>query len=361
MPYRLSDLELASRLSFFLWSSIPDDALLAVATRGTLHEPAVLQQQVRRMLADPRSSALAKNFAGQWLWLRKLQYALPDPVLFPAFDDNLRQAMREETERFVDSQLRENHSVSDLLTANYTFVNQRLAEHYEIPNVYGSHFRRITVTDERRFGLLGHGSVLTATSYANRTSPVIRGLWLLENFLGAPPPPPPPNVPSLRENDEGAKPTTVRARLELHRRNPACATCHRAMDPPGFALENFDALGRWRAIDAESQEPIDASSVMPDGTKFNGVVEFRQALVTRRVEFITTVVEKLLTYAMGRGAEYYDRPAVRRIVQDAASTDYRWSAIILGIVQSPPFQMRVVTADPAVLKAANTASPAGRP
>jgi hypothetical protein len=227
--------------------------------------------------------------------------------------------------------------------------------------VYGSHFRRITVTDERRFGLLGHGSILTATSYANRTSPVIRGLWLLENFLGAPPPPPPPNVPSLRENDEGATPTTVRARLELHRRNPACATCHRVMDPPGFALENFDALGRWRSIDAESKEPIDASSALPDGTKFDGPVEFRQALVKRRAEFITTVVEKLLTYSMGRGAEYYDRPAVRQIVRDAAVHDYRWSSIILGIVQSPPFQMRVVTADPAALKAANTASPAGRP
>jgi hypothetical protein len=359
VPYRLNDLELASRLSFFLWSSIPDDELVAVAKRGQLSDPNVLQQQVRRMVADPRSTALAKNFAGQWLWLRKLNFVLPDPLLFPTVDDNLRQAMRQETEMFIESQVREDRSLRELLTANYTFLNERTAQHYGVANVYGSHFRRVTLTDERRFGLLGHGSIQMVTSYANRTSPVIRGLWLLENFLGAPPPPPPPNVPPLKENIEGEKPTTVRARLEQHRRNPACATCHRTMDPPGFALENFDAVGRWRAIDAESKEPIDASGTMPDGTKFDGIVEFRGALARRHVEFITTVVERLMTYALGRGAEYFDRPAIREIVRNSAANDYRWSSIILGVVNSQPFQMRMITPDVATLKAEQTASPAG--
>jgi hypothetical protein len=359
VPYRISDLELASRLSFFLWSTIPDDELLAVAKRGKLSDPAVLEQQVRRMLADARASTLATNFAGQWLWLRKLQHAKPDPYLFPYFDDNMRQAMQRETELFVDSQVREDHGVSDLLTANYTFLNEQLARHYGIPYVYGDHFRRVTLTDERRFGLLGQGSILTVSSYPNRTSPVIRGKWLLENFLGTPPPPPPPNVPSLKENGEGAKPTTVRARLEEHRRNPACATCHRLMDPLGFALENFDALGRWRAVDAESKEVIDASGAFADGTKFDGPVEFRNGLMKLRVAFIETVVEKLLIYALGRGVDYYDRPAMRQILRDSAPNEYRWSSIILGIVRSTPFQMRAA-ADVAPLQAENRASPTRR-
>jgi Protein of unknown function (DUF1592)/Protein of unknown function (DUF1588)/Protein of unknown function (DUF1585)/Protein of unknown function (DUF1587)/Protein of unknown function (DUF1595) len=359
VPYRISDLELASRLSFFLWSSIPDDELLAVAKRGKLSDPVVLAQQVTRMLADSRSATLAKNFAGQWLWLRKLPYVAPDVSLFPSFDDNMRQAMRKETELFFNSQVREDRPVSDLLTANYTFLNEELAQHYGVPNVYGDQFRRVTLTDERRFGLLGQGSILTVSSYANRTSPVIRGKWLLENFLGTPPPPPPPNVPALKENDEGTKPTTVRQRLEQHRRNPVCASCHRNMDPLGFALENFDAIGRWRAVDAESQEVIDPSGAMSDGTKFDGVVAFRTVLLARRAQFVGTVVEKLLIYATGRGAEYYDRPAIRQILRESAPNDYRWSSIILGIVKSKPFQMRTA-ADAATVTADNIPSPMRR-
>jgi hypothetical protein len=307
------------------------------------------------MLADSRSSTLAKNFAGQWLWLRKLQHASPDPYLFPYFDDNLRQAMQRETELFFDSQVREDHGVSDLLTANYTFLNEQLARHYGIPNMYGDHFRRVTLTDERRFGLLGQGSILTVSSYGNRTSPVIRGKWLLENFLGTPAPPPPPVVPALKENGEGQKPTTVRARLEQHRKNPPCASCHRLMDPLGFALENFDALGRWREVDAESKDVIDASGAFADGRKFNGPVEFRNELMKRRVEFIETVVEKLMTYALGRGSEYYDRPAIRQILHDSPPNDYRWSSMILGIVKSKPFQMRMAP-EGATMTADNAAS-----
>ena len=358
-PYRISDLELASRLSFFLWSSIPDDELLAVAQRGKLSDPVVLEQQVGRMLADSRSAVLAQDFAGQWLWLRKLQHIAPNPDLFPYFDENLRQALRQETELFIESQMREDRSISELLTADYTFVNERLAQHYRIPHVYGSHFRQITLTDERRFGLLGHGSIHAVTSYPNRTSPVIRGKWLLENFLGTPPPPPPQDVPGLKENDEGERPTTVRQRLEAHRRSPACASCHRLMDPPGFALENFDALGRWRVEDAESKERIDASGTLVDGTTFDGPVEFRNVLLERRVEFVDTVVERLLTYALGRGTEYYDRPAIRKIVREAAASDFRWSSIILGIVKGDPFQMRAA-ANVAPLQAENTVSPARR-
>ena len=359
VPYRISDLELASRLSFFLWSSIPDDELLAVAQRGKLSDPVVLEQQVGRMLADSRSAVLAQDFAGQWLWLRKLQHIAPNPDLFPYFDENLRQALRQETELFIESQMREDRSISELLTADYTFVNERLAQHYRIPHVYGSHFRQITLTDERRFGLLGHGSIHAVTSYPNRTSPVIRGKWLLENFLGTPPPPPPQDVPGLKENDEGERPTTVRQRLEAHRRSPACASCHRLMDPPGFALENFDALGRWRVEDAESKERIDASGTLVDGTTFDGPVEFRNVLLERRVEFVETVVERLLTYALGRGTEYYDRPAIRKIVREAAASDFRWSSIILGIVKGDPFQMRAA-ANVAPLQAENTVSPARR-
>lgn len=360
VPYRISDLELASRLSFFLWNSIPDEALLTIAKQGKLSDPVVLQQQVKRMLADARASTLATNFAAQWLWLRKLQHTTPDPYLFPYFDENLRQAMGRETELFFDSQVREDRSVSELLTANYTFVNEPLARHYGMANVYGDHFRRAPLTDTRRFGLLGHSSILTVSSYANRTSPVIRGKWLLENFLGTPPPPPPPDIPALKENGEGSKPTTVRARLEEHRKNPACATCHRNMDPLGFALENFDALGRLRDRDAESKEPIDASGTLADGTTFNGPVEFRRALLKHRVAFIETVVEKLMTYGLGRGTDYYDRPAIRQILRESAPNDYRWSSIILSLVKSKPFQMRV-SGDAATLIADDTTSPTRRP
>ena len=338
--YRISDLELASRLSFFLWSSIPDNELLDVAARGKLRVPGMLERQVRRMLADRRSEAVIENFIGQWLYLRNVRQAAPDAQAFPEFDDNLRQAFQRETELFVESQIREDRSVLELLTAKYTFVNERLARHYGIPNVYGSHFRRVPVTDERREGLLGQGSILTITSYSTRTSPVKRGAWLLENLLGSPPPPPPPNVPLLKENGSGGDPpTSVRQRLEQHRRNPACASCHARMDPLGFALENFDAIGKWRTI-SEGNTPVDASAALLDGTKFEGIVGLRTLLLDRRAEFISAVTTKLLTYALGRGTEHYDNPAIRKITRDAAGRDYRWSSLILGVVSSPAFQMR---------------------
>ena len=343
VPYRLPDLTLASRLSFFLWSSIPDDELIDLAARGRLKDATVLEQQVKRMMADPRASAFVTNFGGQWLYLRNLRTQAPNADIFFEFDDNLREGFRQETELFVQDQLQADRSVIDLLTANYTFLNERLARHYGIANVYGSHFRRVSYPDDRRAGLLGHGSILTVTSYPNRTSPVVRGKWLLENLLGAPPPPPPPNVPALRENGEGAPPTTVRARLELHRKNPVCASCHAQMDPLGFALENFDAVGKWRAQDAEAKVPIDSSGTLPDGTKFDGPVEFRRALLGRRVDFATNLTEKLVTYALGRGLEYYDMPVVRQIIREAAPADYRWSGLIMGIVKSKPFQMRMVS------------------
>jgi mono/diheme cytochrome c family protein len=336
--YRVSDLELASRLSFFLWSSIPDDELLDLAERGQLKQPAVLDRQVRRMLADSRSKALVTNFAGQWLWVRNIRLHQPDPAIFPDFDENLRQAFEREVQLFLDSQIREDHGVSELLTADYTFVNERLARHYGIPNVYGNHFRRITVSDDARRGLLGKAGILTVTSYPNRTSPVFRGKWLLENVLGAPPPPPPPNVPALQENAAGAQALSMRQRMEQHRSNPACATCHKIMDPLGFALENFDAIGRWRTTDAG--RAIDASGVLADGSKIDGAASLRAALLSRREEFVTTAAGKLLTYALGRGVEYYDAPALRLIVRSAAGDDYRWSALIAGIVKSAPFQYR---------------------
>ncbi|OFW32323.1 MAG: hypothetical protein A3J28_05225 [Acidobacteria bacterium RIFCSPLOWO2_12_FULL_60_22] len=337
--YRISDLEMASRLSFFLWSSIPDDPLLDLAERGKLKDSVVLNQQVRRMLADPRSKALVSNFAVQWLSLRNLRTMSPDPKVFPDFDDNLREALQQETELFFESMLREDRSLLDLLNANYTFLNERLARHYGIPNIFGSHFRRVTLSDEVRRGLLGQASVLTATSYANRTAPTLRGKWVLENLLGAPPPPPPPNVPSLKEEGgrEG-KVLTMRQRMEQHRANPACAVCHTRMDPLGFALENFDALGKWRT--AEGSTPIDPSGALPDGTKFQGPAELRKILLDRREQFVTTVTEKLLTYALGRGVEYYDEPIIRKIMREAAPSDYRWSSLISGIVNSTPFQMR---------------------
>ena len=341
-PYRLSDLDLASRLSFFLWSSIPDDALLDLAADGRLSDPAVLEQQVRRMLQDPRSSALTENFAGQWLYLRNLRSVAPNGALFPTFDDNLREGFRRETELFFASQLGDDRGIVELLTADYTFLNDRLARHYDIPGVYGSHYRRVSYPDDRRAGLLGHGSVLLVTSHPNRTSPVVRGKWVLENLLGSPPPPPPPDIPALGENDEGREAATVRERMEQHRANPTCAACHAKMDPLGFALENFDAVGQWRSVDREADAPIDPSGAMPNGTPFATPAEFRAALLTEpwRSAFISTVTEKLLTYAIGRGLEYYDAPAVREIIREAESSDFRWSSIVGGIVKSAPFQMR---------------------
>ena len=348
--HRISDLELASRLSFFLWSSIPDDELLSLAERGKLKDREVLEQQVRRMLRDSRSKALVDNFAGQWLYLRSLPTSLPDQDSFSDFDENLREAFRREMELFFDSMIREDHSVVDLLNANYTFVNERLARHYGIPDVYGSRFRRVTLADEARWGLLGKGSILLVTSYPERTSPVVRGKFILENILGTPPPPPPPNVPALEENKE-SKPLTMRQRMEQHRANPACAGCHARMDPLGFALDNFDAVGKWRTTDtirtwnvyyisSIANVPIDASGTLPDGTKFDGPVGLRKILMDRPDQFVTTVTEKLLTYALGRGVEYYDQPTVRSIMREASRGNNRWSALILGIVKSTPFQMR---------------------
>jgi hypothetical protein len=335
--FRVSDLELASRLSFFLWSSIPDEELLAAAERGRLSDPAVLLPQVKRMLADARSAALVSNFAGQWLHLRNVRGVKPDPDGFPEFDENLREALLRETELFFEHQLREDRPVTELLTADYTFVNERLARHYGMPGVYGSHFRRVALTDERRRGLLGHGSILMVTSYANRTSPTLRGKWVLENLLGAPPPAPPANVPSLNDEPSAAD-SSVRERLEQHRRNPTCASCHASMDPFGLALENFDAIGKWRTRDG--QVPVDAVASLPDGTRVDGPNGVRNLLVGRRDRFAATVTEKLLTYALGRGVEYYDRPAIRKVLRDAAPAGWRWSSLIAGIVQSTPFQMR---------------------
>ena len=336
--YRLSDLELASRLSFFLWSSMPDDELLDVAARGGLQDPAVLEQQVRRMLGDARSQTLVSNFAGQWLFLRNMRLVQPDVETFTDFDENLRESFQKETELFIGSTLQEDRSVLDLLTADYTFLNERLARHYQIPNVYGSRFRRVTVRDEARKGLLGQGSILTVTSYANRTSPTLRGKWVLENILGAPPPPPPPNIPSLRPTNNEGKVLSLREQMAQHRTNPVCATCHARMDPIGFALDNFNAIGKWRTTDAGAV--IDASGTLPDGAQFNGPAELRQVLLRRPEEFVTTVTEKLLTYGLGRGVEYYDIPAVRKIVREAAPGQYRWSSLIVGIAKSTPFQMR---------------------
>ena len=336
--YKLGDLELASRLSFFLWSSIPDDELLAAAEQKKLQDPAVLDAQIKRMLADPKSQALVSNFAGQWLFLRNLQSSRPDNKTFPDFDDNLRQSFRKETEMLFDSIVREDHNVIDLLTADYTFVNDRLAQHYGIPNVYGTQFRRVAVKDPARRGLLGQGSILTVTSYPNRTSPVLRGKWILENILGTPPPAPPPNVPPFPENEEGAKPRPIREILEEHRRNPACATCHAVMDPLGFSLENFDATGEWRTKDKGG--PIDPSGVLADGTRVDGPLALRQALLKQPERFVDTMTEKLLTYALGRGLEHFDMPVVRTIVRDAAKQDYKFSALVFNIVKSTPFQMK---------------------
>ena len=340
--YALTDLEIASRLSYFLWSSGPDDELLALAERSRLNDPAILEQQVMRMLADPRATALVQNFAGQWLYLRNLRGAVPDPLVFPEFDENLREAFAKETEMFVESLLREDTSVLDLLGADYTFVNERLARHYGIEGIYGSHFRRVSLAPdmaERRGGIFGHGSLLTVTSYPNRTSPVLRGKWVLTNILGTPPPAPPADIPDLPDRGENGEAATVRDRLARHRESPACSVCHAPMDPLGLALENYNAVGQWRTT-GEAELPIDSSGNLPDGTVFEGPMGLRTLLLERRDQFVGTFTEKLLAYALGRGPEYYDRPTVRAITRAAASDNYRWSSIIVGIVQSTPFRMR---------------------
>jgi hypothetical protein len=338
--HRISDVELASRLSFFLWSSSPDDELLNLAVAGKLKDPNVLDHQVHRMLADSRArTALVENFFEQWLETRNVFLLAPDANQhFPWFDDNLRLAFVKEMDLFLDAQLKEDRSIVDLLTANFTFVNEQLARHYGIQGVYGSHFRRVTLTDENRWGLLGKAAVLSVTSYTTRTSPTIRGKWLLENILGAPVPPPPPNIPALEASNQGNKPLTVREMLETHRKNPVCASCHARMDPLGFSLENFDAIGQWRTRDAGA--PIDSSGVLLDGTKVEGPAALRQALVSQKEQFVRTVTAKLVTYALGREIESFDAPAIRGIVRAAGPDDYRWSSIILAIVKSAPFQMR---------------------
>ena len=338
--YRLGDVELASRLSFFLWSSIPDGDLLDLAEAGRLGDTVVLEAQVRRMLADPRAATLTTNFADQWLYLRNLDTAAPNLRLFPDFDDNLRNAFHQETQMLFASIVNEDRNVLDLLTADYTFLNERLAQHYNIPNVYGGHFRRVQLPEDSvRGGLLGHGSILTVTSYSTRTSPVLRGKWILDNLLGMPPPPPPPNVPPLEEPEPGVAAASMRERMEQHRVNPACAVCHRLMDPAGLSMENFDAIGRWRDR-GDNRTAIDAAGSIPGGGRFQGVTGLRDAVLAHPDVFVGTMTEKLLTYALGRGLDYHDGPAVRRIVRSAGDNDYRFSSLVLGIVKSTPFQMR---------------------
>ena len=338
--YRLGDLELASRLSFFLWGSIPDDELLAVAGRGKLKDAAVLEQQVQRMLRDPRSNALVNNFANRWLELSKIAGVVPDTDLYREFDENLREAMEKETKLFVGDQLHNDRSVTELVSANYSFLNQRLATHYGVPNVYGDHFRKVVFTDGVRGGLLGQGSILTLTSYGNRTSIVMRGRWVLANLLGAPPAEPPADVPALKDAGMDGAPRSLRERMEVHRKNPVCASCHMRMDPLGFSLENFDATGKWR-VESDGA-PIDSAAAMPDGTAFEGVKGLRSLLVSHRQDFARTLSGKLLAYAVGRGLESYDLPAVRKIAREAEKNDYRWSAIISGIVTSTPFSMGII-------------------
>lgn len=347
--FAISDVELATQLSFFLWRSIPDQELLGLAEAGRLSSPDVLEEQVRRMLADPRSDSLVSGFASQWLHLGKLNVIAPNSDLFPYFDDNLRSAFREETQQFFDYVLRNDRPLLELLDADYTFVNERLAEHYGIPDVYGSHFRKVPLTGGARGGLLGQGSILTVTSYPNRTAPTIRGKWVLENILSAPPPPPPPNVPGLRrENDEG-RVLSMRETMEQHRSNPVCASCHKVMDPLGFALENYDAIGYWRTVDAASGVAIDPSGTLPDGTPFVGLTELRDVLIAERSgDFVLTVIEKLLIYALGREVDYRDAPAMREIMRQSAPDDYRLTSLIQAIVHSTPFQMRRVPAHDAV-------------
>jgi hypothetical protein len=344
-PFTVSDLDLASRLSFFLWSSVPDEQLLNVAAAGRLKDQAVLEQQVRRMLADPRSESMVNNFAAQWLFLRDVEVKAPDLFLFQDFEENLRASFERETELFLDSILREDRSVLDLLTANYTFVNERLARHYGIPNVRGSQFRRVALPESSpRGGLLGQGAILTLTSYSTRTSPVLRGKYVLENLLASPPPPPPPDVPSLStEGDKPEQELSLREAMVRHRANPACANCHARMDPIGFALENFDAVGRWREHDAG--KPLDVASTLPDGTVVDGVAGVKKLLLKDPARFAGAVTEKLLMYAIGRNVQYFDAPAIRKIVREAAPSDYKFSELVLGVVKSVPFQMSLPGAE----------------
>lgn len=341
VAHPVSEVDLASRLSFFLWSSIPDEKLLDLAIAGRLREPEVLSAQVHRMLSDDRSDALVNNFTGQWLQLRNLEAkVVPDILMFPDFDDNIRKGFRTETQMFFGYILRQNRSALDLLNADYTFVDERLARHYGIPGVYGPQFRKVKLTDPNRRGLLGQGSILAMTSVATRTSPVYRGKYVLSTFLNTPPPPPPPNVPSLDQSNKDSKiPKTVRAQLELHRKNQPCAGCHRVIDPAGFALENFDSVGVWRDKGPDGA-PLDVAGTLADGTQVNGPVELRQAIASRPDAFVTVVTEKMLTYALGRGLEPADMPVVRRIVRKARENDYELSSIVMGIVESAPFQMR---------------------
>jgi hypothetical protein len=347
-PYRITDLELASRLSFFLWSSIPDEELLRVAQEGRLSRPSVLEAQTSRMLADTRSAAFVTNFAGQWLHLRNLRGIVPNSDLFPDFDDNLRQAFQREAELFFEAVLEEDRSVLDLMNADFTFVNERLAKHYDIPNVFGSDFRRVRATDPARHGLLGKGALLLATSHATTTSPVLRGKWVLENILGTPPPPPPANLDTaLKSDPPGSAPRTMREQMERHRTNPVCSSCHQTMDPIGFALENFDVVGKWRTSD-QAGLALNTGDVLADGSSVSGVVTLRQALLKRPDVFVQTLTEKLLVYALGRGLTHEDMPVVRKIVREAGQQGYRFSALLRGIVSSAPFQMRQrLSADPA--------------
>ena len=357
--HRITPLDLASRLSFFLLGHPPDDELLRLAETGALADPKTLDAQVRRLLADPRASSLVSNFAFQWLKMRGLDEVEPDAVVFPNFDDSLREGFRTELAMFVESVIREDRSVLDLLSADYTFVNERLALHYGIPNVRGDQFRRVTLTDQNRWGLFGKGGVLLSTSYANRTAPVIRGAWILENILGTPPAAPPPDVEAFQENKDGEKAKTIRAIMEQHRSKPTCNACHGVMDPLGFALENFDAIGEWRSQDRWAGIPIDASGELIDGTKVSGPADLRKALLKRSPQFVQTLTEKLMTYALGRSVEYYDMPTVRQIVRDAARDNYRFSSLVTGIAKSAPFQMRKVPeAEPVSTTAA--ARPEGR-
>ena len=350
--YRLSGTELASRLSFFLWSSIPDETLLTVAEQGKLSDPKVLEQQVRRMLADPRAGTLTTNFAFEWLKIRDMDALEPDPFAYPAFDRSLRAALRREMEMFVDSIFHEDRSVVDLLSANYTFVNERLAAHYGIDNIRGDQFRRVTLTDPNRFGLLGKGAVLMVTAYPNRTSPVLRGSYILENIVGTPPAPPPPNVEAFKENKEGEKPKTIREIMEAHRANPTCNACHGVMDPLGFSLENFDTIGSYRSMDRFTRTKIDTSGKLVDGTTVNGPSDLRNALLAHPEQFVQTFTEKMTMYALGRGIQYFDMPSVRKIVKDAKRDNYKFSSIVMGIVAAPAFQSSVVErAEPAQVAA----------
>ena len=337
--YQLTDLELASRLSFFLWRSLPDDELLTVAVQGRLTDSEVLAQQVHRMLTDPRATRFMNDFVGQWLQVRNIHAQDPDGALFAGFNDTLRKAMLRETELFFESQVREDESIRELLRANYTFLNEQLARHYGVNDIYGSRFRRVEWTDDRRHGLLGHASLLTITSYANRTSVVLRGKWILETLLGAPPPPPPPNVPPLEENDETDTPTSLREKMEQHRSNPVCASCHVRMDQLGFAMEHFDAIGRWRETDGGA---VIKATIDWDGQRIESPQAFREVLLGQGTEFLRTVTEKLFSYALGRGVNYYDAPTIRQLVRDLERDEYRWSSLVLGIVKSAPFQMRRV-------------------